>query len=304
MKKILITGAYGFLGRYTAKHFNTLGYEVYALGHGKWQQSEQAKWGIDHLAFGDVTLTNLKKINIKFDLIIHCGGGGSVTFSMHEPMKDFQRSVESTLAVLEYMRLHNSEAKLIYPSSPAVQGLHSDMPIKEDDDCNPVSLYGVHKKIAEDLCLSYAEHFSLNVSIIRFFSIYGDYLQKQLLWDAANKFVGGSGQAIFWGTGNETRDWIHVDDAVSLISSVANAFDAPRIINGGSGRKYTVKEILTLLSKALGTDQSFAFNQQVREGDPKYYWSDTTKAMLTGWRPTVAFEDGVRRYAKWFMHQK
>jgi len=302
--KILVTGAYGFLGRHTAKHFNTLGYEVYALGHGVWQQSELDEWGVNHWLFGDVTLDSIQKMKVKFDLIVHCAGGGSVAFSMNEPMKDFQRSVESTLAVLEYMRLYNPEAKLIYPSSPAVQGVHADMPIKEDDDCNPVSPYGVHKKMAEDLCLSFAQHFSLDVSIIRFFSIYGDYLQKQLLWDAANKLMNHSEESIFWGTGNETRDWIHVDDAVSLIACIANTSDMPAIINGGSGKKQTINETLTTLNTALGTERNFTFNLEVREGDPKYYWSDITNATSIGWEPKVIFEDGVRRYAKWFKEQQ
>lgn len=302
--KMLVTGAYGFLGRHTAKYFKALGYEVYALGHGFWRQFEQGEWGVDHWLQGEVTLTNLLKLDIKFDLIIHCGGGGSVAFSMYEPMKDFQRSVQSTLAVLEYMRLHNSDAKLIYPSSPAVQGVHADMPIKEDDNCKPVSPYGVHKKISEDLCLSYIDNFSLNVKIIRFFSIYGDYLKKQLLWDAANKLMDDSKPAIFWGTGSETRDWIHVDDAVSLIAIVSKKSNIPRIINGGTGKKYTINETLKILRHALGTDKHFTFNLKVRDGDPKYYWSDITKATAIGWEQSVTFNDGVRRYAKWFMGQK
>jgi len=299
-KKILVTGAFGFLGRHTAKHFKSLSYSVYAIGHGAWEEEEQAKWGIDHWLSADITLDNLKSINVEFDVIVHCGGGGSVAYSIQEPMKDFQRSVQSTLAVLEYMRLYNAGARLIYPSSPAVQGVHDNTPIKEDDASHPVSPYGVHKKIAEDMCLSYKNHFGINVSIIRFFSIYGDYLKKQLLWDAANKLIKNTEEAVFWGKGDETRDWVHIDDAVSLIEILSEVSSMPIILNAGKGEKYTILDTLNILRDALDVDTLIAFNAQAREGDPKYYWADIAKAKSIGWKPKVSFEDGVRRYAKWF----
>lgn len=303
MKKILITGTYGFLGRHTARHFKSLGYYVIALGHGTWKQGEQNTWGIDDWLSADITLANLGALETEFDIIVHCAGSGSVAYSMQEPMKDFQRSVQSTLAILEYMRLYNPNAKLIYPSSPAVQGVHENSPIKEEDSCHPVSPYGVHKKIAEDLCLSYKKHFGLNISIIRFFSIYGDSLQKQLLWDAANKFIENPKEATFWGSGDETRDWLHVDDAVTLMATLSELTNIPEIVNAGSGMKYTIAETLSLLRDVLNMKSSITFNAQIKEGDPKYYWASIEKAESIGWKPKVSFEDGIQRYARWFKKQ-
>ncbi len=300
---ILVTGACGFLGRHTAKHFKSLGYNIYAIGHGNWSKSEQIEWGIDHWLSAEITITNLEKINAPFETVIHCGGGGSVAYSIQEPMKDFQRSVQSTLAILEYLRVYNPEAKLIYPSSPAVQGIHDNTPIKEDDACNPVSPYGVHKKISEEICLSYRKHFRLNVSIIRFFSIYGEYLKKQLLWDASNKFFQNSEQSIFWGSGNETRDWIYIDDAVLLISTLSSLTDMPCVINGGSGYKSTIAKTLSLLQSALSLEGKIIFNEHTREGDPKYYWADIRKAKSIGWVPSVSLIDGIKKYAVWYKGQ-
>ena len=303
MKTVLVTGGYGFLGCHTTRHFKQLGYQVYSLGHGKWDEDEQEKWGIDIWLMESVTLKNIRQFQVEFDVIVHCAGSGSVAYSFQEPMKDFQRSVQSTLTVLEYMRLYNSNAKLIYPSSPAVQGVHENSQIKEIDPCHPVSPYGVNKKIAEDLCLSYKHHFELNISIIRFFSIYGDFLKKQLLWDASNKLIDNPKEAVFWGKGDETRDWLHVDDAVTLIATLAEFSGNSEIVNAGNGKRYTISETLILLRDALNAKSSIVFNTQIKEGDPKYYWANIEKAESIGWKPRISFEVGVQRYAHWFRGQ-
>ena len=78
---ILITGAYGFLGRYVAKEFKKQGNYVSGIGHGKWDVEEYAKWGLDVWYETTITLEALLNINEKFDMIVHCGGSGSVGFS-------------------------------------------------------------------------------------------------------------------------------------------------------------------------------------------------------------------------------
>ena len=298
--KVLVLGAQGFLGRHVAQYFKSEGVVTYGLGHGGWEKGQQCEWGVDNWLSGDINVESLKSMRATFDTIVHCAGGAEVGYSLNEPMKDFQRTVQSTLSVVEYMRLYNPKAKLIYPSSAAVQGACIDKPIKEGDVSNPVSPYGVHKKVAEEICLSYVKNFGLNITIIRFFSIYGNHLKKQLLWDASSKLIDESEQAIFWGTGQETRDWIHVSDAVSLIAVLSENSVTPQIVNGGSGKRHTINEVLKVLRNALIPKKQFTFNQETRAGDPAYYWADITKARSLGWAPTVTIEDGISQYAEWF----
>lgn len=300
-KVILVTGTKGFLGRYTAKHFKSIGYKVIGIGHGVWTETERQDWGVDVWIQSSICLEVLRTIDEKLDLIVHCGGSGSVGFSMQNPMQDFQKTVDGTLEVLEYVRLFQPQAKIIYPSSPAVQGVHDDSPIKEGDESLPVSVYGVHKKMAEELCISYSKNFDLKVSIIRFFSIYGEGLRKQLLWDACNKITqAADGKSEFWGIGDETRDWIYIIDAVRLIEKVASYSDMPKVINGGTGHKFTIEKTISFLHKELGSESRIVFNGQTREGDPKFFWADTYLNRLIGWQPQTTFEEGVRKYIKWF----
>ncbi|MCT7942949.1 NAD-dependent epimerase/dehydratase family protein [Shewanella holmiensis] len=303
-KYLLVTGGFGFLGRNVAKYFRELGYQVYGIGHGNWTRDQFSVFGFEGWSENDITIENIKDIGKVFDIIVHCGGSGSVAYSISNPYQDFSKTVSGTASVLEYIRLYNPLARLIYPSSPAVHGEHSDNPIEEDDPICPASPYGEFKYMAEHLCHTYSNSFGINVVILRFFSVYGEGLTKQLLWDAANKIF-GSNHAIFWGGGDETRDWIHVDDAVRLIQTVADSdLPAGAVVNAGSGSATTIAVVLDLLSKELGFSGEIEFNKIVREGDPLYYWADISKAESIGWKPKIELKDGIKRYAKWFLNQK
>lgn len=299
MKKVLITGIKGFLGRNIAKHFSQLGYETYGVGHGTITRKECEAIGLKYWSESEITIGTLKGLNQKFDLIFHCGGSGSVGFSIENPYEDFKKTVDGTLEVLEYMRLYNADAQLIYPSSPAVQGEHPDSPIKEEYVGKPTSPYGYHKKIAEDLCRSYSEKYNLSVKIIRLFSVYGDGLKKQLLWDAYRKLLHCHHKAEFWGTGTETRDFIHIHDVLSLIDIVIAQQERLIIINGASGIKYTVAEVIDLIKKNLYSLCETNFNNQVNIGNPIYYWADMTKSNALNWTPKISFDEGVKSYVKW-----
>lgn len=296
---ILITGAYGFLGRNVAKEFKKQGNYVAGIGHGKWDSEEYSKWGINDWYETTITFEALLNINKKFDIIVHCGGSGSVGFSWENPYEDFQKSVQSTLSILEYIRLQNIECKFIYPSSPAVQGNLGHVQIEESMVSLPVSPYGFHKKIAEEICLSYHNNFKIDVGIIRYFSIYGNGLQKQLLWDACKK-INKSSQVEFFGTGMETRDWIHVSDAASLLYSFSQNLKDYQIINGGTGLETPIKDVINLLCHYMDKDVEVKFNGETKEGDPLHFWANTEKGNKLGWTPKIKLEEGLQQYVNFF----
>jgi len=296
---ILITGAYGFLGRYVAKEFKKQGNDVSGIGHGKWDLEEYTKWGLDIWYESTITLEALLSINKKFDVIVHCGGSGSVGFSWENPYEDFQKSVQGTLAILEYIRLQNPKCKFIYPSSPAAQGNLGKVQILENMIATPISPYGFHKKIAEELCLSYHQNFNLDIGVIRYFSIYGNGLRKQLLWDACNK-INESNEVIFFGTGSETRDWIHVSDAASLLYQFSTKLEGYEVINGGSGIETPIYEIIRFLCEYMKKPVLAKFNGIVKEGDPKHFWADMNKANTFGWKPEITLVEGLKEYVNFF----
>jgi len=304
MNTVLVTGAYGFLGRYTSLLFKERGWRVIGMGHGHWGFENPLDFGIDRWIEADTDFYALTKIGEELNCVIHCAGGASVGYSVQYPLRDFNRTVSSSVNILEYIRIYQPQAKLIYPSSAAVYGAKENNPLSEKENLNPVSPYGFHKKIVEELCASYASNFGLSVAIIRFFSLYGAGLKKQLLWDACNKLIRSNELVEFFGTGAETRDWLHVSDAAELIIKIAKYSEKYIIINGGYGEKTSIKQIISALSTRLDSHHLFRFNNESRAGDPKHYWADVTIAKQLGWTPKVAIETGLKEYVDWFRAQR
>jgi UDP-glucose 4-epimerase len=296
---ILVTGAYGFVGRHVARAAAYNGAEVYGIGHGSWIRSEWEEWGLSDWHTADISLDNLVVYGGMPDIIIHCASGASVPFSIAHPAKDFQRSVNTSLSVLEYIRLQQPSAFLVMPSSAGVYGSVSKQPIAVDEPLNPVSPYGLHKKFAEELARSYSKNYCLNIAIVRLFSVYGPGLRKQLLWDACNRM--STGNFTFAGTGLETRDWIHVQDAANLLLLAAyQASSNIPIANGGSGEAPTVRQVLVILSEIICNNKLPQFTGQQRLGDPIHYCADIAEALSWGWSPCHHWIAGIAEYANWY----
>lgn len=299
-RRALVTGAYGFIGRNVAKHLASEGWVVAGIGHGNWGRDEWREWGMLEWHSTDITLAGLATFGGMPQMIIHCGGSGSVGFSTAHPYQDFERTVSATAAVLEYVRLYCPEAVVIYPSSAGVYGVARTLPIAESASLSPCSPYGVHKKISEDVCACYAKYFGVRTAIVRLFSIYGNGLRKQLLWDACYKLT--HGETRFFGAGTETRDWLHIDDAVRLLAMAGAraSIDCP-VANGGAGTGVAVRDVLEELRATCGVEHELQFSGAARAGDPMHYVADISAARAWGWQPTKHWREGVREYAEWYV---
>ena len=104
MKKILVTGAKGFLGSNTVKYFKASGYETFGLGHGNISNDNLKKIGLDYWIKDDVSVKAILKFKQSFDVVVHCAGSASVNFSLKHTNEDFDRTVNGTLEVLEYIK--------------------------------------------------------------------------------------------------------------------------------------------------------------------------------------------------------
>jgi len=300
---VLVTGAGGFLGKYVSRYYSLKGYKVLGIGHGILSQKQRTEWGINSYLESDITLKNLCELSEKPEIIIHCAGTGSIGYSVEHPYDDFNKNVMTTAAVLEYMRTKSQSSVLVFPSSAAVYGnTHKCTPIEEQTQKNPISPYGVNKLLAEDLVRSFCRIYDLSASIIRFFSIYGPELKKQLLWDACLKITRGNFS--FSGTGNEIRDWIYIDDAVCLIEKMGeNATTQVPVVNGGTGHGISVTRVLSLLISQFKVDNKPDFTGEVRSGDPYCLIADITEAQSYGWYPRIPFDEGCNMYYSWFLKE-
>jgi UDP-glucose 4-epimerase len=304
-KIIVVTGACGFIGRHTARLAAERNYHVLGIGHGKWSQDQWESWGLASWHESDIDIENLVQCcPEKPYAIIHFAGGSSVPLSMTEPFEDFKRTVQTTAQVLEYVRTQSPLTRVVYCSSASVYGAVTSTPIKEESAAKPISPYGVHKYMAEQLVTSYSRQYLIASSIVRLFSVYGAGLRKQLLWDACRKIA--TGDLCFMGTGNEARDWLHVEDAANLMLSAAeNSSPDSEIVNGGSGKSVSVREIVRHLSKELspGSEEPI-FSGETRTGDPTCLVADIGRAGRWGWLPKRPLTQGLAQYAAWWLQEE
>lgn len=306
-KHIIITGASGFLGRYIARYFFSQGWRVSGIGHTV-KNFLASEWGISNWLEQDVNSNSLKAIienTGKPDVFVHCAGTGSVGKSWEAPLKEFERTVLTTATVIDTLRSFAPGALLIYPSSAAVYGESDDKTLTEDSLLHPMSPYGLHKLAAEDLCLGAHRIFGINVAIIRFFSIYGPTLRKQLLWDITQKLQSGTTVLKLDGTGTEHRDFIYADDAARLAGHIANMNpQTPFVVNGSTGIATTVSSVAQLIINEMGKKDSvrIEFSGVSRPGDPSRLVGDTHKLELNGFNSKVMVEEGIQRFINGLNH--
>ncbi len=287
-KVALVTGAAGFIGGKVRLALIADGYEVVGAGRST--------------PFAELSLAQLSSLAAPPSLIVHCAGGSSVGQSVEAPLADFAKTVPPLAEVLEYLRTRAAGGRLVLLSSAAVYGSAPIQPIPEEAPLAPVSPYGWHKRICEELCLSYARNFGVSSAIVRLFSVYGPGLRKQLLWDACKKAL--SGERRFQGTGEELRDWLHIDDATALILTAAGvASPQVPIVNGGTGAATSVASVVGQLFSALAAGAPEFVGGIGRAGDPQKYLADISRARSFGWAPHVDVSSGISEYARWFRQQ-
>lgn len=302
-KLVFVTGAVGFIGSYTSRVLADAGWNVIGIGIGfNGDSSILHRAGISHWEEKRISLDALCSLARETGIpeaVIHCAGSGSVPYSLQKPYEDFLGNVNTTLDVLEFCRLQTREIRIVVPSSAAVYGAVSEMPIAEDCPRCPVSPYGTHKVMVEELCRSYARNWGLPISVIRLFSIYGNGLRKQLLWDACQK--AHEDRFSFFGSGDEIRDWLHVCDAARLLMHAIDfASSTCPVINGGTGIGTTIREVVDCIGKLWNPHRIPEFSGQVKAGDPAHYIADCTQLASLGFTPLVPFEKGLSSYVEWF----
>lgn len=299
MQNAIVTGAGGFLGSHVLRSLAQKGYIVNGIGRSFPKPNLGFQKTTENLIQGSITVELLRKCNPLPDVIFHCAGGSSVPRSVQNPEADYIDSIESTRAVLQFVRECAPNCKIVYSSSAGIYGDVPFAPISEEQRENPCSPYGHHKAICEKLLQMNGQCFGIKSARVRLFSIYGEGLKKQILWDSCNKAI--RGDFIFSGTGDECRDLIYVEDATELlIASAKIAAPSSPILNGGNGVPTRILELVSEIGKHFPNCPEPGFDGISRVGDPKYYWASIEKSLQLGWKPRENWRTGVKRYCDWY----
>jgi UDP-glucose 4-epimerase len=301
---VWITGAGGFMGRYLARALADAGHVVHGIGHGALTDAEKQRLGLRTWLNGEIDATSLNALAVQGlpSKVFHLAGGASVGLSIAKPLEDFSRNVVSTARLLEWLRGVSPESLVVAVSSAAVYGADHHGPISESAATAPMSPYGRHKLMMEQLCQSYSETFGIRTRVARLFSVYGPELRKQLLWDVCSRLQRDGRTLVLGGAGAEIRDWTDVRDGARLLTVIAELPQPEkfRVINGGSGRGTSVAEISGMLVRNWGADVAVRYSGIVRPGDPPSLLADDTLVRRLPFNWQITLESGIADYVKWF----
>lgn len=297
MKKILILGAEGFIGHNLVRFFLSNGYVVYGCDlFERPAREEYHYFKVSRLSPEWEQVFSYQQ----YDYCINAAGSGSVPYSMTHPFSDFEANTLDTIRALDAIRRLNAKCKYLHISSAAVYGNPGKLPISEDAMVRPLSPYGWHKLMSEQICAEYCVVYGLYTAIVRPFSVYGQGLRKQLLWDICTRLLTTDNIQLF-GTGWESRDFIHIDDLVRLIACILeNAAFKGDIFNAASGVESTIAEVAAIIGQSYGNNTTISFSGEIRAGDPLNWRADITKTTDLGFSCTTNLKEGVKGYIDWF----
>lgn len=302
-RAVLITGAAGFIGGYTADSFSKAGRQVIAidlidgrsLTHPARPRYDQ--YFKEDLAKESVTLALLHQYHP--EVCIHLAGPASVEGSFQEPLKDFSAQTLPLLHLLEAVRKSKIPTRILLVSSAAVYGNPESLPVSEDARIQPISPYGFHKYYQEMLLDQYRVLYELRVCKARVFSTYGPGLTHLAVWDITNRAI--KGEFSTFGSGEETRDYLYVEDvATALCHMSEKAPFAGEAINIASGREVRISELAKRIYFELGTDaEARSLKRHPDTGVPKRWCAEVSKLTQLGFVPQTSLEEGISKTVKW-----
>ncbi|MFD1736779.1 NAD-dependent epimerase/dehydratase family protein [Bacillus salitolerans] len=297
-KKILIIGSGGFIGSNIYSYLEKSGLIVFGIG----RTHKQTNRRHINLTLPDKNFLSILE-ELQPDVIIHCAGSSSVSQSIVNPYEDFQNNVGVCAFILEAIRQRTRNTKFILLSSAAVYGNPTELPIRESANLQPISPYGYHKKMCEELVEEYSHQFSLNYTIFRIFSAFGEGLKRQVIYELCTKFVSPENNIVeVFGTGNESRDFIHVSDIARAVKFSLDS-DIIGIYNLASGNQTKINYIVKLIQDISNSSKDVVYNNVVRSGDPIYWEADISKLMAAGFLPSRELEESLLSYFNWFMKE-
>lgn len=235
-----------------------------------------------------------------FDVIVHLAAKAGVRPSVADPRGYQEVNIAGTLNLLELAE-RNGIKKFVFGSSSSVYGPAAIPPFKEDAPLSPISPYAATKAAGELLAHTYSHLYGLNITCLRFFTVYGPRQRPDL---AIHKFARliASGRPIpVYGDGLAERDFTYIDDILQGVMAAIDYDATPfEVVNLGESQTITVNRLIELLEDALG-QKAIIDHQPAQAGDMPRTHADITKAAtLFGYKPATPVEAGLRKFVEWF----
>ncbi|MBU1017167.1 NAD-dependent epimerase/dehydratase family protein [Patescibacteria group bacterium] len=290
-KKILVTGANGFIGSHLVKGFLEAGAIVYpVIGPGP------AVLNVPSVEIDITYFSSVKKYfaDIKPDIVYHLGAIVNLARDFEVGLQCVDINIKGTLNVLEASALANVK-HFIFFSTQEVYG-NTKIPYKEDQILNPPSAYAISKLAGENFCKYHGETRNLNWTVFRLSTAYGfGQADARFIPTIIRNAI--KGEDIFLNSGKKKRDYIYIKDVIDcVISSGCNKNALNQVFNVGGGVSYSLKGLVDEIVKLTDSKSKIFFNKfPDRVGEADNMLSDISKAeKILGWKPKTSLNKGLK----------
>lgn len=310
-KRILVTGAAGFIGFHTVQELARRGNFVIGFDNFNSYYSPKLKRcrqqillqkGIQVIE-GDVCDEfSLKKLvdDQKITHFLHLAAQAGVRYSLNQPQAYVKANIEGFVNVLELCKQYPG-MPLIYASSSSVYGLNSKIPFSETDRVDgQASLYGVTKRTNELLANTYHHLHGIPVTGLRFFTVYGPWGRPDMAYYSFTKAILEGRPIDVFNQGNLERDFTYIDDIVEGVVAAIDLSAKNQLFNLGNNHPYTVNDFIRILEKLLGKPANKRF-LPMQAGDVVTTYADIehSKQQLK-FSPKTMLEQGLERFVDWY----
>jgi len=306
-KKVLVTGADGFIGSHLVEHLVEIGADVRAFVYynsfNSWgwldDSSERVKRSIDVFA-GDIRDPHGVRAAMKdCDAVLHLAALIAIPYSYHSPDTYVDTNVKGTLNVVQAARELGVE-RVVHTSTSEVYGTARFVPITEAHPLQGQSPYSASKIGADQMAISFHQSFGTPVAVIRPFNTYGPRQSARAVIPTIITQIANGAEEIRLGALSPTRDFNYVQDTVRGFVSVAECDAAVgQVINVGSNFEVSIGDTARTIAELMGREVRIASDEQrlrPANSEVERLWADNSRAReLTGWTPAFGGLDGFRR---------
>lgn len=310
----LVTGAAGFIGSKVCEGLLADGHQLVGIDNLNDAYDVRLKhWRLERLVknpnfkflqFDICNRDELEKLfSSRFDAVINLAARAGVRQSVENPWIYFETNVTGTLNLLEMCK-RTGVNKFVLASTSSLYGKHNPMPYSEDSDTNrPLSPYAASKKSAEALCYTYHYLTGIDVTILRFFTVYGPAGRPDMSLFRFVQWISEGRPVTVYGDGRQSRDFTYVDDiARGTIAALRPVgYD---VINLGSDTPYVLMDAIHMIEELVGKEADLQF-KPAHPADVNATWANIAKAeTILNWRPQTRFIDGVENLVRWYQDNR
>jgi len=320
---VLVTGCAGFIGARVVARFLDEGYnvagidslnDVYDVRLKQWRLNQLQKLSgfkftrldiRDTRTLSEYFAANKRREKSPFDAVIHLAARAGVRQSIQEPQAYFEHNVTGSINVLQ-LSVQTSVPKFVLASSSSLYGAgNTGMRAYCESDTTdmPLSPYASSKKAAETLAYTYHYLYGLDVSALRFFTVYGPAGRPDMSPFRFVRWICEGEPVAVYGDGSQNRDFTYVDDIAAGTLAALKPLGY-EIINLGSDRPVVLNEAIGFIERAAGKKAIVRYEAR-QPGDVVSTWANIQKAgKLLEWRPTTSFEQGIEQTVRWYLDNR